>query len=195
MDACGTGVGAVLMQQGRPLAFLSQPLISKHLGLSTYEKELVALLLAIEKWRRYLQPSHFIIKTDHFSLKFLKDQRVTTSLQHKGITKLLGLSYEIQFRKGVEIIAADALSHRFDEEAECKSISVVYPLWVQEVLASYEGDSEIMAAMAKLALDPNVIPNVSLQQGSLRHKGQIWVGSTGQKRQQLIEAMHTTAWG
>ncbi|XP_070029865.1 uncharacterized mitochondrial protein AtMg00860-like [Nicotiana sylvestris] len=95
VDASGYGVGPVLMQKGRALAFLSQALIPKHLGLSTYEKELVALLIAVDKWRHYLQPNKFLIRTDHFSLKFLREQRVITVLQHKGITKLMGLDYEI----------------------------------------------------------------------------------------------------
>lgn len=110
VDASGLGVGAVLSQNGRPIAFLSQALSPRHLGLSTYEKELIALLMAVEKWRHYLQSNHFVIKTDHFSLKYLSEQRITTSLQQKGITKLLGLSYEIQYKKGVENLAADALS-------------------------------------------------------------------------------------
>lgn len=54
VDANGIGIGAVLMQSKKPLAYLSQTLIPKHLGMSTYEKELVALLMAVEKWRHYL---------------------------------------------------------------------------------------------------------------------------------------------
>lgn len=93
VDASGKGIGAVLMQRQRPIAFLSQALSPKHLGLSTYEKELIALLVAVEKWTHYLQPAHFIPKTDHHSLKFLTKQTATIALQHKGITKLLGLQY------------------------------------------------------------------------------------------------------
>lgn len=51
VDACSTGVGAVLMQYRRPLAFLSQSLSKTHQGLSTYEKELIALLIAVDRWR------------------------------------------------------------------------------------------------------------------------------------------------
>lgn len=95
VDACHTGVGAVLMQDRRPLAFLSQSLSKRHQGLSTYEKKLIALLIAVDRWGHYLHPHHFIIKTDPFSLKFLQEQKITTSLQHKGLTKMMGLSFEI----------------------------------------------------------------------------------------------------
>lgn len=195
VDACGTGVGAVLMQQGHPIAFLSQALGQKHLGLSTYEKELIALLLVIEKWRHYLQPIHFVITTNHFNLNYFRDQRVTTSLQHKGLTKLLGLSYEIRYRKGSENVAVDALSRRFEKEVDCQAMTLVQPAWVQEVLNSYEGDSEVSKVLSSLLLDANSIPDVLLQQGILRHKGQIWIGNGGHYRQKLIEAMHLTAWG
>jgi len=53
-DACANGVGAVLMQSGHPLSYISKPLGPKSAGLSTYEKEYMAILLAVEQWRSYL---------------------------------------------------------------------------------------------------------------------------------------------
>ena len=70
-DACDIGVGVVVVQEGKPIAFLSQALAPKHLGLSIYDKELIAVLMAVEKWRYYLEGNPFIIKADHESLKFL----------------------------------------------------------------------------------------------------------------------------
>jgi len=61
-DACDLGVGVVLVQEGKLLAFLSQALAPKHLGLSIYDKELLAVIIAIEKWRYYLEGNQFIIK-------------------------------------------------------------------------------------------------------------------------------------
>ena len=70
-DASDCGVGAVLMQGGRSLAFISQTLAPKHLCLSVYNKELLAVLIVVEKWRHYLEGGKFIIRTDHESFKFL----------------------------------------------------------------------------------------------------------------------------
>jgi len=67
-DASGTGIGAVLMQGGHPLAYLSRALGPRSRGLSTYEKEYMAILIALEQWRSYLQHAEFQIVTDHRSL-------------------------------------------------------------------------------------------------------------------------------
>nr|XP_027093474.1 uncharacterized protein LOC113713862 [Coffea arabica] len=111
-DACEVGIGAVLMQQGHPIAFLSKALANQNLGMSVYEKELFALVLAVTKWKHYLVGHRFIIRTDHQALKYLLEQRLTHPLQHKWLTKLLGLDYEIHYKKGIDNGVADALSRR-----------------------------------------------------------------------------------
>jgi hypothetical protein len=71
-DACIDGIGAVLMQKGQPIAYLSKALGDKHKNLSIYEKEFLALIMAVEKWRPYLLRQEFIILTDHKSLAYLR---------------------------------------------------------------------------------------------------------------------------
>ncbi|KAK8950879.1 hypothetical protein KSP39_PZI004343 [Platanthera zijinensis] len=53
-DASDSGVGAVLLQNERPIAYFSQALGTGYVGLSTYEKELFVIVLAVQKWRHYL---------------------------------------------------------------------------------------------------------------------------------------------
>jgi hypothetical protein len=79
-DTSGKGIGAVLMQQQRPIAYFSQALKGRFLLLSTYEKELIALVSAVKKWRTYLLGHPFTIKTDHQSLKFLLEQKIGTPM-------------------------------------------------------------------------------------------------------------------
>lgn len=101
MDACHNGVGAVLSQAGHPLAYVSKPLGLKTQGLSTYEKEYLTILVAVKKWRSYLQLAEFEIHTDQQALVHLNDQRLHTVWQQKVFTKLLGLCYKIVYKKGI----------------------------------------------------------------------------------------------
>jgi hypothetical protein len=109
-DASAVGVGAVLMQSGHPLAFMSKALGPKNQALSTYDKECLAILLALEKWKTYLQHQPFVIHTDQQSLVHLGDHRFNTTLQQKAFYGLLGLQYKIVYKKGSANKAANALS-------------------------------------------------------------------------------------
>jgi len=78
--------------------------------LSVYEKEYLAILMAVEQWRHYLLQGEFFIHTDHRSLVHLNEQRLHTAWQQKVFSKLLGLQYKILYKKGSENGVADALS-------------------------------------------------------------------------------------
>ena len=63
-DASKCGIGVVPMQDSHPLVFLSKTLGPRCQNLSIYEKELLAIVCAVQKWEQYLSGGHFIIETD-----------------------------------------------------------------------------------------------------------------------------------
>ncbi|PKI67147.1 hypothetical protein CRG98_012475 [Punica granatum] len=75
--------GAVLMQDRRPIAYFSEKLKGAALNCSTYDKELYALVRALETWQHYLWSKEFI-HTNHESLKHLKGQGMQCTLQPAG---------------------------------------------------------------------------------------------------------------
>lgn len=82
-NASDEGIGVVLSQQGKLLAFMSQALGVTKQSWSTYAKEMLAIIEAIRSWRSYLLGQKFYIQIDHRSLKYLLKQQVATPEQQK----------------------------------------------------------------------------------------------------------------
>ena len=116
-DASGEGIGAILTQQGKSLAFMSRALGITKQAWSIYAKEMLVIVEAIRLWRPYVLGRKFFIKTYQRSLKFFFDQRVATPEQQKLVAKLMGYEYEIIYRPKHDNIVADALSRCHNNSA------------------------------------------------------------------------------
>lgn len=75
----------------------------------------MAILMAVDHWRFYLQHAEFLIRTDQCSLIHLEEQRLNTIWQKKAFSKLPGLRYQIVYQQGRENSVADALSRKQHE--------------------------------------------------------------------------------
>jgi hypothetical protein len=123
-DASGAGVGVVLHQGSGAIAYFSRQIADRHTHLAAYERELIGLVQAVRHWHAYLWGREFIVKTDHYSLKYLLDQRLTTIPQHQWISKLIGYDFRVQYKSGATNTVADALSRRNEgEEGQSSMIS------------------------------------------------------------------------
>lgn len=169
-DACGNRIGAVLMQAGKPIAFFSKALGPKAAAQSIYEKEAMAILEALKKWRHYVLGIKLIIKTDQQSLKYMMKQRLVEGIQHKLLLKLMEYDYKIEYKAGKENVVADALSRlpqtEHDNE-DCQAITVVIPEWIQDIQNSYEGDIQAHKMLSMIGTDSDPDRSYSLESGIL----------------------------
>ncbi|KAD5960575.1 hypothetical protein E3N88_12047 [Mikania micrantha] len=173
-DASGRGIGAVLMQHNRPIAYFSKALSDRNLSKSAYERELMALVLAVQRWRPYLLGNHFTICTNQKSLKFLLQQRISTTDQQNWLAKLLGYDFDILYKPGRENRAADALSRRAELGELSQAISA--PIW-------------------KCILQPFKFQHYSVKNGLLYYKDRIVIPRLSKFIPELFHEFHTTASG
>ncbi|OIV89032.1 hypothetical protein TanjilG_01655 [Lupinus angustifolius] len=190
-DASSKGIGTVLMQQSRPLAFWSQGLSLRAQQKSVYERELMALVQAIQRWRHYLLGRHFIVKTDQKSLKFLTDQRLFTEEQFKWAVKLIGMDFEIQFKPGKENQVADALSRR-EMYAAISLVSLPEKEdWTREVTL----DPKWKQLVQDLIVSPSSHEGYEFRGGLLLYKGRLVLARDSNRISTLSKECHTSPMG
>lgn len=121
-DASGFAVGGVLQQdQGRglqPVAYISQKMLDAETRYPVHEQELLAIIVALRKWRPYLYGTKFKLMTDHKSLEYFKTQPLLSSRQARWIDTIAEYDFDIIYVKGKTNTVADGLSRRPDHEVK-----------------------------------------------------------------------------
>ena len=155
-DASLVSVGAILEQdfgQGlQPVAYESRKLNPAETRYSAYERELLGIVWAIGKWRHYLEGKHFIVQTDHSSLRHLPNQPSVNRRIWKWVSILQGYDLEIRHIPG-KINPADALTRQVKgrDDAYAGEVKKQDEDWMQQVrVAETATDEEIQCRLRQL---------------------------------------------
>jgi hypothetical protein len=188
-DTSSSGFGAVLVQEGHPVAFFNRPVVPRHRKLAAYERELIGLVQAVRHWRPYLWGRHFIVKTDHFSLKYLLDQRLTTIPQHHWVGKLLGFDFEVEYRSGATNTVADALSRRDTEEGELLAVTAPRFDFIERLRQAQVIDPALVAIYNEIRAGTRKAP-WSIVGGMVAMEGRLYIPADSPLLQEIVAAVH-----
>jgi hypothetical protein len=97
-EASHVGIGVVLSQTGRPIAFFSEKLNEVRKNYSTYDVEFYAIVQALQHWKHYLVSKEFVLFTDHISLKYVNTQKKLNNRHVKWIYFLQGYTIVLKHK-------------------------------------------------------------------------------------------------
>ena len=113
-DASAYALGGALYQRidgvEYPIGFASKTLSRSQRNYCTTYRELLAIVEMVKHFRHYLLGRKFILRTDHSSLRWLKNYQDISGMLARWLSRLEQYNFEIQFRKGSDHVNADALS-------------------------------------------------------------------------------------
>ena len=112
VDASQKGLGAVLVQDGKPIAFASKSLSEAEQRYANIERELLAVVFGCERFHTYLFGRNFVVESDHKPLEMiqLKNLRAAPPRLQRMLMRLQNYDLQILFKPGKEMLLADGLS-------------------------------------------------------------------------------------
>jgi hypothetical protein len=111
-DALGTGLGCVLMQDNRVIAYASRALRPHEKNYLTHDLELAVVVHALKIWRHYLMGTQCHIYTDHKSLKYIFMQADLNMRQRRWLELIKDYDLEVHYHPGKANVVADALRRK-----------------------------------------------------------------------------------
>lgn len=189
-DALASAIGAVLLQQGHPIAYYSKTLCPQLQYSSTYVRELYAITSVVRKWRHYLLGSSFIILIDHKSLKDLMSQVIQTPEQQNYLVKLLGYDYEIKYKPGSTNIVADALSRLPD--GVCLSFSIPHFDFLDKLRHTLTQDPQYVELLQVIHSRSAEHPSFSVHKELIFRQDRIWIPFPTPFTSILLDEFHSS---
>jgi hypothetical protein len=215
-DASHKGLGCVLMQHGKVVAYASRQLKSYEQNYPTHDLELAAIVFALKIWRHYLYGERCEIYTDHKSLKYISTQKELNMRQRRWLELIKDYDCSINYHLGKANVVADALSRKSygflavllttqkhiindlerlgDEvvvdgsQSYLASLSV-QPTLIEKIKSSQGCDPQLMKIMEKVRGRNRLEFNIS-NDGALRFGDRLCVPKDSTIKREILEEAH-----
>jgi hypothetical protein len=210
-DASGTGLGRVLMQEGRVISYSSRQLRPHEEHYPTHDLVLAIVVHALRTWRHYLLGNVAHIFTDHKSLKYFFTQADLNMHQRRWLELIKDYDLEIHYHPGKANVVVDALSRKdhcnylpvVGVTREESSIQIpptmaqynvtLTPMLRGEIIAAQSSDEGVTHIKRRLAEgDPKVNYFRVAEEGTLWFKDRLVVPKNHELRKKIFDEAHTS---
>ena len=214
-DASLRGLGCVLMQRGKVVAYGSRQLKTHEKNYLTHDLELAIAVFALKLWRFYLYGEKFQVYSDHKSLKYIFTQKDLNLRQRRWIEYLEDYDFTLNYHPRKANVVADSLSRKSrgelnvsigewklknalgdfdlwvgeDGSRSCIFNLVALPLLRQRIVTLQRIDSELEAIRSKLDRS-EIIENWAISDDELRFRGRLCVPDHDQVREKVLGECH-----
>ena len=193
-DASYHGLGAVLMQRSKVIAYASRQLKKHEENYTTHDLELGAVVFALKLWRHYLYGTKCTVYTDHKSLQHILDQKDLNMRQRRWLELLSDYDCEIRYHPGKANVVADALSRKERlKPLRVRSLGMTIhsPLPSQILTAQNEALKEENRPKEKIyGMPENKNGFVKKSDGTLCFKDRSWIPMIGGIRELIMYESH-----
>jgi len=184
-DVSRVGVGVVLSQEGHPITFSSRKLLPHDLSYSIYDKEMLAIMHALAKFRNYLVGNQLRVKTHHNSLRHFMGQQGLNDRQQIWVSKVQSYDFEIVYVRSKHNVLVDDLSRR----PAGLSLLSIYQDWKAQLLVEY---SKVRKACEVLE-GTHADERYRVMDEVIYYKGHIYLVLNSQLRERVLQASHDSS--
>ncbi|GJT61138.1 putative reverse transcriptase domain-containing protein [Tanacetum coccineum] len=187
-DASGLGLGCVLMQRGKVIAYASRKLKIHEKNYTTHDLELGAVVFALKIWRHYLYGIKSVIYTDHKSLQHIFNQKELNMRQRRWIELFSDYDCEIRYHPGKANVVADALSRKKRVKPKrVRAMNMTLQSSIKDRILEAQKEAGDESAGLQRGLDEMIELR---SDGAMYYLDRIWVPLKGDVRTLIIDETH-----
>ena len=202
-DALLNGLGRVLMQEGKVVAYASRQLKPHEKNYPMHDLELAAIVFALKIWRHYLYGEKCFIYTDHKSLKYLPSQRELNLRQRRWMELIKDYDCVIDYHLGKANVVVDALSWKIVQTLRALNANlslsddgavvaelIARPNLLNRILEAQNKDEKISAIIYQIGDGKETEFTVN-ENGVLYYNDRVCVPDDNDLRKAILEEAHS----